>query len=233
MPNKQFQYISCCSLSFYSSINKKSGEQVSIHLMLQFIQHSDAQRNSKLSFQYISCCSLSNYRMLVQKKNFSFNTSHVVVYRRKSRKRRKTAISFNTSHVVVYPQKNFLPHQFYYRFNTSHVVVYLDSLSRRCGISMFQYISCCSLSVLHTRWRTILSWFQYISCCSLSKRERRYNQSLKVSIHLMLQFIGLIPLCNHFFSLVSIHLMLQFIQYVVFKYQVACFVSIHLMLQFI
>ena len=80
MPNKQFQYISCCSLSFYSSINKKSGEQVSIHLMLQFIQHSDAQRNSKLSFQYISCCSLSNYRMLVQKKNFSFNTSHVVVY---------------------------------------------------------------------------------------------------------------------------------------------------------
>ena len=199
MPNKQFQYISCCSLSFYSSINKKSGEQVSIHLMLQFIQHSDAQRNSKLSFQYISCCSLSNYRMLVQKKNFSFNTSHVVVYRRKSRKRRKTAISFNTSHVVVYPQKNFLPHQFYYRFNTSHVVVYLDSLSRRCGISMFQYISCCSLSFstmclqlrnfgFNTSHVVVYPYsrvygidfyqFQYISCCSLSVLHTRWRTIL-------------------------------------------------------
>ena len=145
MPNKQFQYISCCSLSFYSSINKKSGEQVSIHLMLQFIQHSDAQRNSKLSFQYISCCSLSNYRMLVQKKNFSFNTSHVVVYLflippylcfpnvsihlMLQFIRRTTSLfffylGFNTSHVVVYQNQNPEQKQNRLSFNTSHVVVY-------------------------------------------------------------------------------------------------------------
>ena len=148
MPNKQFQYISCCSLSFYSSINKKSGEQVSIHLMLQFIQHSDAQRNSKLSFQYISCCSLSNYRMLVQKKNFSFNTSHVVVY-----------------HVI------------FIRYEILHKV-------------------------------SIHLMLQFIGS---SDFKSRWNGS--VSIHLMLQFISL-PACIHLITEgVSIHLMLQFISF--------------------
>ena len=169
MPNKQFQYISCCSLSFYSSINKKSGEQVSIHLMLQFIQHSDAQRNSKLSFQYISCCSLSNYRMLVQKKNFSFNTSHVVVYRRKSRKRRKTAISFNTSHVVVYQSTGWsvrLP---------VHVSIHL----------MLQFIGS---SDFKSRWNGSVSIHLMLQFISLPACIHLITEG--VSIHLMLQFIS-------------------------------------------
>ena len=74
-------------------------------------------------------------------------------------------------------------------FNTSHVVVYL----------------------VVVRSAFCLSWFQYISCCSLSRSKHLYLSLIKVSIHLMLQFIELSCVSVWCRRSVSIHLMLQFI----------------------
>ena len=75
-----FQYISCCSLSLKTLCATQEGHcfntshvvvyliriilcyqlvQVSIHLMLQFIDNNSGQDKELYLFQYISCCSLS------------------------------------------------------------------------------------------------------------------------------------------------------------------------------
>ena len=161
----EFQYISCCSLS-QLLLSFKRVQQVSIHLMLQFIFFLPAKRNRNRcfntshvvvyqspamfkikfnEFQYISCCSLS---ILCVHCHF--------IYSR-----------FNTSHVVVYLTELINISMFHSRFNTSHVVVYQD-VSFEVDLSHL---------------------FQYISCCSLSPGRCRGDGCAIVSIHLMLQFI--------------------------------------------
>ena len=56
--NVEFQYISCCSLSF-PAFWKNLSRLVSIHLMLQFILVTICLLLPRPTFQYISCCSLS------------------------------------------------------------------------------------------------------------------------------------------------------------------------------
>ena len=76
-----------------------------------------------------------------------FNTSHVVVYLRKTYQKRLHYYCFNTSHVVVYQFACSQEYLLVHGFNTSHVVVYHELDNE--GISekeAFQYISCCSLS---------------------------------------------------------------------------------------
>ena len=95
-------------------------------------------------------------------------------------------------------------------FNTSHVTLYRQTYELLKTFTVFQYISCYSLSLnltdYHEVWWTFqyiscysLSgsgqcgaaayWFQYISCYSLSHRTVLYPISCIVSIHLMLLFI--------------------------------------------
>ena len=103
--------------------------------------------------------------------------------------------SFNTSHVVIY---HFIWCHFYFGF-------------------LFQYISCCYLSNLHsyileqkTCFNTShvviyhkmkrlfisqLMRFQYISCCYLSSNSPKKHLHNCVSIHLMLLFIEVVLSC--------------------------------------
>ena len=98
------------------------------------------------------------------------------------------------------------------RFNTSHVTLYPLQGCTLNSCSMFQYISCYSLSEFHFFRYSVNPPFQYISCYSLSNEDKkwhcnylRFNTShvtlyqlpvlrgwsdTTVSIHLMLLFIG-------------------------------------------
>ena len=120
---------------------------------------------------------------------------------------RRFLTSFNTSHVVVYLGFLYSKRQIVPCFNTSHVVVYLFRKLSVLFSDMFQYISCCSLSirqlssfffyfcfntshvVVYRKLYTIINRyasFQYISCCSLSQLLPAALGLLFVSIHLML-----------------------------------------------
>ena len=72
--------------------------------------------------------------------------------------------------------------------------------------------------------------FQYISCCSLSLPQRsNMTDFFRVSIHLMLQFIPVQHYYLLFYFVVSIHLMLQFIllQIIKMRLLVLCFNTSH------
>ena len=78
---------------------------------------------------------------------------------------------------------------------------------------MFQYISCYSLSYLHSRQNAFFVSFQYISCYSLSQQTTIRTMQASVSIHLMLLFISRQYQEAQYLLDVSIHLMLLFIQF--------------------
>ena len=75
---------------------------------------------------------------------------------------------FNTSHVVVYQASANAEYLWKADFNTSHVVVYHKKTGNVISITWFQYISCCSLSIVKQKRGKVNELFQYISCCSLS-----------------------------------------------------------------
>ena len=141
------------------------------------------------------------------------------------------------------------------RFNTSHVTLYPLTGLIAFRKSLFQYISCYSLSPQDIGKDDTGIWFQYISCYSLSLCLHIFPIHISVSIHLMLLFIALHDLVSLAGRHVSIHLMLLFISSRVrnkrglyaFQY-ISCYslsekdqpegiagrlVSIHLMLLFI
>ena len=96
-----FQYISCYSLSWG---RRQPTEQtdVSIHLMLLFIAKQLPDGRFSDEFQYISYYSLS---ITIQNQfgfQYSFNTSHVTLYRLSYRNSYQLHLGFNTSHVTLY-----------------------------------------------------------------------------------------------------------------------------------
>ena len=98
---KLFQYISCYSLSGYSFLMRKQFP-VSIHLMLLFIAKQLPDGRFSDEFQYISYYSLS---ITIQNQfgfQYSFNTSHVTLYRLSYRNSYQLHLGFNTSHVTLY-----------------------------------------------------------------------------------------------------------------------------------
>ena len=123
------------------------------------------------AFQYISCCSLSQRRKLQPPSNGRFNTSHVVVYLLFLQYCCNILSCFNTSHVVVYLKMSPMYGETPFSFNTSHVVVYLAPPLITVLVPLFQYISCCSLSLWCLFNCDYELKFQYISCCSLSNRK--------------------------------------------------------------
>ena len=125
LSSSQFQYISCCSLSWEDLEEPMYAPEFQYISCCSLSTIPDALFNSVFVFQYISCCSLSAINKYKLKAQLGFNTSHVVVY---------------LQHCVL-----FLI--LIYCFNTSHVVVYHNFTQSSNNLSlMFQYISCCSLS---------------------------------------------------------------------------------------
>ena len=78
----------------------------------------------------------------------------------------------------------------YMYFNTSHVTVYHYPGFFCSALRKFQYISCYCLSQGNTVKEGANKKFQYISCYCLSIRITIPFYSTKISIHLMLLFIG-------------------------------------------
>ena len=142
---EKFQYISCYSLS-EESREGPAEDDVSIHLMLLFIFFPIVNCVLVFSFQYISCYSLSSTLIQFYDPVFSFNTSHVTLYR--------------TFSATSRPHSGF---QYISCYSLSG-----GDLLKEDFISVFQYISCYSLSYRILRIHNGLIMFQYISCYSLS-----------------------------------------------------------------
>ena len=200
--------------------------------MLLFIVAADRFPVLVAAFQYISCYSLSKMVLVLLNLKLRFNTSHVTLYRPLCTQFTRLHECFNTSHVTLYPG------------------TYQPGMER----TLFQYISCYSLSertfifVIRTsvsihlmllfisesvRGISALMKFQYISCYSLSEDGQvtmELQQCFNTS-HVTLyrrewqKCLGI--------DAVSIHLMLLFIQLAWKHIHPDLFVSIHLMLLFI
>ena len=206
---------------------------VSIHLMLLFITEKGVNKTTAFTFQYISCCYLfvcsgryfwcecvSIHLMLLfilfagafkAHHRFGFNTSHVVIYRL------CLCRSEHCRHVSIHLMLLFIPVcpcaiSRRKCFNTSHVVIYRLQTFLASFLSLFQYISCCYLSLLYKSHHYTLSSFNtshvviyhvennYCNGINISfntshvviylLRNRKSSVSTQVSIHLMLLFIS-------------------------------------------
>ena len=104
----EFQYISCYSLSNMFPARNKLCNMVSIHLMLFFIE----------------------WLVTMPLDDWSFNTSHVILYRRNERS------EHDTEYVSIHLMLFFIEKE--------KTIAYDDS--------MFQYISCYSLSIIWILW---------------------------------------------------------------------------------
>ena len=186
-----FQYISCYSLSawkakglaLHTSFNtshitlyQTSGtgtdrrKQVSIHLMLLFIDGTLIGHHTITLFQYISCYSLSVKAVQTFPVYTRFNTSHVTLYRLMQNSYQATSpFQYISCYSLSLPLTGF--RCWLLRFNTSHVTLYRVSES----------------DTFRTLWT-----FQYISCYSLSKKSCIHICCFMVSIHLMLLFIDIV-----------------------------------------
>ena len=103
LPRRQFQYISCYSLSLQNL--KKL--------------HTDSCFNTSHVTLY------RNFHGEMYFQEICFNTSHVTLYQLVAARMEVLAVSFNTSHVTLY--RSFIFHILSpkTRFNTSHVTLYL------------------------------------------------------------------------------------------------------------
>ena len=120
---QQFQYISCYSLSWTGSFFGFFSF-VSIHLMLFFIEKEKTIAYDDSMFQYISCYSLSIIWILWVLCFLRFNTSHVILYPKKTSTTKTPEWSFNTSHVILYLIVHIQKKNCVTSFNTSHVILY-------------------------------------------------------------------------------------------------------------
>ena len=161
---------------------------------------------------------------------------------------------FNTSHVTLYRFNRNYSKGLAYRFNTSHVTLYLADIKNALDRSVFQYISCYSLS-RHTRedlnedlgFNTSHVTLYHRSAREAAKKNFCFNTShvtlypgsgypenyqQEVSIHLMLLFIAqTAKIMPHRVRFNTSHVTLY--QKLHQEKNYFTFVSIHLMLLFI
>ena len=205
----KFQYISCYSLSRKYPWGNQREIGVSIHLMLLFILRQKTtdrtdgcfntshvtlyrrwtfQNRWQWTFQYISCYSLSVYQRYYNS-NIMVSIHLMLLFIR-------FVITFFFEMVC---------------FNTSHVTLYQDIVSWCGNSSLFQYISCYSLSQNSCRTEDSLMSFNTSHITLYRSLFRTSSDSSIVSIHLMLLFIGFRTETVISCIWVSIHLMLLFI----------------------
>ena len=163
--------------------------------------------------------------------------------------------SFNTSHVTLYHHRYVCIQKNSRRFNTSHVTLYHILPRNHLRMSVFQYISCYSLSYsnhlrqiatlcFNTSHVTLyhfaaavlafLSMFQYISCYSLSAAISDAMSALTTFQYISCYSLSL-PVLWHtnrsfLFQYISCYSLSTFIQ---ISPTTRILVSIHLMLLFI
>ena len=70
-----------------------------------------------------------------------------------------TEQSFNTSHVTLYQHFSCSSVTTFRRFNTSHVTLYRIKSGVSIPVTLFQYISCYSLSVCSYHFTTLMQCF--------------------------------------------------------------------------
>ena len=207
----EFQYISCCSLSFLLlSLPHLAHHFNTSHVVVYLGLHPHLFR-PHISFQYISCCSLSPvyWQMVSESITISIHLMLQFIRDRKSQRSKANKISIHLMLQFI----NILFCVFYFcaNFNTSHVVVYrtpapiavlaasisihlmLQFIVSVCyvdvPINKFQYISCCSLSYAFFKYSSIFLHFN-TSHVVVYQNGRSYgDESDRISIHLMLQFI--------------------------------------------
>ena len=102
LPRRQFQYISCYSLSLQNL--KKL--------------HTDSCFNTSHVTLY------RNFHGEMYFQEICFNTSHVTLYQLVAARMEVLAVSFNTSHVTLYQYLSQSNRTHFSRFNTSHVTLY-------------------------------------------------------------------------------------------------------------
>ena len=142
--------------------------QISIHLMLRFIEEGKSPVVGQSWFQYISCYGLSG---ILDFKDFT-----VILFQYIS--------CYGLSLNVDILQFTMI------HFNTSHVTVYLDcqAENNHCVYS-FQYISCYGLSRASGRNKGDKNISIHLMLRFIRTRRKRFYRWATISIHLMLRFI--------------------------------------------
>ena len=120
---------------------------VSIHLMLLFINEAVSKYGSESTFQYISCYSLSHNRYAGTANWAEFQ--YISCYSLSGYTRVCWKAQWKFQYISCY-SLSLLPGLILlcsFRFNTSHVTLYHKTdRTRKCKWHLFQYISCYSLS---------------------------------------------------------------------------------------
>ena len=132
-----------------------------------YLQNVDYGKMAK-GFQYISCYSLSQTQFPRQaERNVSIHLMLLFIRVRKMLLATAYVVSIHL--MLLFIQRDFSRSAFLISFNTSHVTLYLAcSMSSYHCSSLFQYISCYSLSITAEKALELGFMFQYISCYSLS-----------------------------------------------------------------
>ena len=122
-----------------------------------------------MQFQYISCYSLSNGAIFLQEVSFSFNTSHVTLYR-VGGTGTSTGFSCVSIHLMLLFILQIQPEFLLLLVSIHLMLLFITFAKGTVDVNkMFQYISCYSLSLSFMHAKSGQSWFQYISCYSLSR----------------------------------------------------------------
>ena len=183
-----FQYISCYSLSERKQFcrNCRLFQYISCYSLSE---ETIRTWDKAIEFQYISCYSLSEEASNFQNSNYSFNTSHVTLYRRSLQKNFTSGLGFNTSHVTLYRYRSD------HRRPVGEVSIHL----------MLLFI------IYLTIERIISRCFNTSHVTLYQKITEKSRNNKTVSIHLMLLFIQFSEERSFSSTNVSIHLMLLFI----------------------
>ena len=162
-----FQYISCYSLSYLHS----------------------RQNAFFVSFQYISCYSLSQ-QTTIRTMQASVSIHLMLLFISRQYQEAQYLLDVSIHLMLLFIQFLASYDELEISFNTSHVTLYLERASDFVDtMTLFQYISCYSLSPDSIKKLSTFLMFQYISCYSLSSSSHPMMNLKLVSIHLMLLFI--------------------------------------------
>ena len=206
----EFQYISCCYLSWSFSGKCFKGKSFNTsHVVIYRVKHSYGCPSGDL-FQYISCCYLSisdSYVSCTRYVSIHLMLLFIQIYHPCSRWFHEVSIHL----MLLFISMNCWLLRI--RCVSIHLMLLFIGLdTREASVSKrFQYISCCYLS--NIKILVVLNWllvsihlmllfieilntvkttntmFQYISCCYLSSTGYSRKLPGEVSIHLMLLFI--------------------------------------------
>ena len=212
-----FQYISCYSLSFSCSQFRIARHGFNTSHVTLYPLWLNFRRLSQKSFN-TSHVTLYLEVHDKQKHCRSFNTSHVTLYRCPNRTHSGHYGRFNTSHVTLYPMERRIAetvNKFQYiscyslsqslQFLRLDPVVSIHLMLLFITLRRAKWSKNCSFNTSHVtlyQCRILENSeskpFQYISCYSLSTHRILISpRSMRVSIHLMLLFIGLFNKMAH------------------------------------